>query len=180
MLSFFLAEPGDKLASEVFYIFQMACDLNCTAEGICWDHIIYYQIMRSEMKAYIYKIFILLTLRKSKCSQLHLWQVRFCFVLSSLHLYSINSEHPVLALAKTVAVALSVYQMQKFGLSSASADYQISPLLQKLGKAFMISLIRKKKKLVRELVLVWEKLNEQIHTHSPYSSLKMEMTSLRH
>ncbi|XP_078250090.1 protocadherin Fat 1 isoform X4 [Pogona vitticeps] len=24
---------GDKLASEVFYIFQMACDLNCTAEG---------------------------------------------------------------------------------------------------------------------------------------------------
>lgn len=124
--SFFLAEPGDKLASEVFYIFQMACDLNCTAEGICWDHIIYYQIMRSEMKAYIYKIFILLTLRKSKCSQLHLWQVRFCFVLSSLHLYSINSEHPVLALAKTVAVALLVYQMQKFGLSSASADYQIS------------------------------------------------------
>lgn len=109
MLSFFLAEPGDKLASEVFYILQMACDLNCTAEGICWDHIIYYQIMRSEMKAYIYKLFILLTLRKSKCSRLHLWQVRFCFVLSSLHLYSINSEHPVLALAKTVAVTLSVY-----------------------------------------------------------------------
>ncbi|XP_062837544.1 protocadherin Fat 1 isoform X2 [Anolis carolinensis] len=24
---------GDKLASDVFYIFQMACDLNCTAEG---------------------------------------------------------------------------------------------------------------------------------------------------
>lgn len=158
MLSFFLAEPGDKLASEVFYIFQMACDLNCTAEGICWDHIIYYQIMRSEMKAYIYKIFILLTLRKSKCSQLHLWKVRFCFVLSSLHLYSINSEHPVLTLAKTVAVTLSVYQVQKFGLSSASADYQISPLLQKLSMGFVISLIRKKKKLVREFVLVSGKL----------------------
>lgn len=112
MLSFFLAEPGDKLASEVFYIFQMACDLNCTAEGICWDHIIYYQIMRSEMKAYIYKLFILLTLRKSKCSQLHLWQVRFCFVLSSLHLYGINSELQVLALSKTVAVTLSDTEVQ--------------------------------------------------------------------
>ncbi|XP_060102406.1 protocadherin Fat 1 isoform X1 [Heteronotia binoei] len=28
---------GDKLASEVFYIFQMACDLNCTAEGGNYD-----------------------------------------------------------------------------------------------------------------------------------------------
>ena len=37
---FFLAVPGDTLAREVFYIFPMPCDLNCTAEGICWDHII--------------------------------------------------------------------------------------------------------------------------------------------
>lgn len=36
----FLAVPGDTLAREVFYIFPMTCDLNCTAEGICWDHII--------------------------------------------------------------------------------------------------------------------------------------------
>ncbi|XP_053110313.1 protocadherin Fat 1 isoform X2 [Hemicordylus capensis] len=28
---------GDKLASDVFYIFQMACDLNCTAEGGNYD-----------------------------------------------------------------------------------------------------------------------------------------------
>lgn len=40
--------PGDALAREAFYIFQMTCDLNCTAEGICWDHIICHVIMRSE------------------------------------------------------------------------------------------------------------------------------------
>lgn len=37
---FFVAVPGDTLARDVFSIFQMTCDLNCTAEGICWDPII--------------------------------------------------------------------------------------------------------------------------------------------
>lgn len=44
--SLFLAVSGDKVASEVFYIFSMAC----ITEGICWDHIIAAQIMRSRVK----------------------------------------------------------------------------------------------------------------------------------
>lgn len=34
-LLLFLALEEDMAAKELFYIVQMACDLNCTAEGIC-------------------------------------------------------------------------------------------------------------------------------------------------
>lgn len=34
-LLLFLALEEDMEAKELFYIVQMACDLNCTAEGIC-------------------------------------------------------------------------------------------------------------------------------------------------
>lgn len=32
--------------AEVFYILQMACDYNCTAEGSCWDLLIGSSVLR--------------------------------------------------------------------------------------------------------------------------------------
>jgi len=135
--------------------------------------------MRSEMKAYIYKIFILLTLRKSKCSQLHLWQVRFCFVLSSLHLY----KHQFRACSFGFDQNCCCYT---FSIPDTEVwvEFCFSGLpditTTKVRQSFCDFLSKEEKKLLRELVLVSVKLNEQVHTRSPCSSLKMEMTSLKH
>lgn len=32
--------------TEMFYILQMACDYNCTAEGSCWDLLIACAVLR--------------------------------------------------------------------------------------------------------------------------------------
>lgn len=35
--------------TEMFYILQMACDHNCTAEGICWDLLIACAVLRDHL-----------------------------------------------------------------------------------------------------------------------------------
>lgn len=55
---FFLAVAGDSLAREAFYIFQMTCDLNCTAEGICWDHIICLRLWDLKLQHQFLELFL--------------------------------------------------------------------------------------------------------------------------
>lgn len=57
---FFVAVPGDTLAREVFSIFQMTCDPNCTAEGICWDPIICLRLWDLKEKHRFLKPFLFL------------------------------------------------------------------------------------------------------------------------
>lgn len=58
--------------SEMFYILQMACDHNCTAEGICWDLLIGCAVLRDHVTLSVSGATCRLWLACGQCFQFYL------------------------------------------------------------------------------------------------------------